>query len=376
MTTTNERIRKQYEKLLTDFAKEVKDLAINGIPAPHIPIAGNNYDRCKYKIAFMGMETYGWAGINDMISAIEENPQSAATKYTSWLQPENVSKNIIKNSNPQTFWGFIVTFLTEFYKIDNKGIKNKTNPNPVLTSYIWGDTNSIERYEVTAKKKGVSHQVWQEVKNSSTRFDSINHIIEATKPKVVFILYKWVNENYFMSENDSISALNISEKNKKSVFKYHQPDQECKYDYYFLREQQTHVFVLPHPRWIGMNGGHKMYAQSLIKFIEKYKIWPHLPIQNEDWEIKEQDTEERRRTFVAEIAKTLVENNSRMYVSDLASLLKLNNIKTKYGADYKGKRGTYTLIQATYNYYCKKNDAQTALNIARAFVKPNGQYAY
>ena len=181
--------------------------------------------------------------------------------------------------------------LSEFYKIDSKQIKNKTNLSPVLTSYIWGETNAIERYEVTAKTKGVSHQVWQEVKKSSKRFDSINHIIEATKPKVVFILYKYVNKNYLFDINDSISFGDKAEKNEKAVFKYPKPDPECKYDYYFLREQQTHVFVLPHPRWIGMNGGHKMYAQSIIKFMENNKIWPQLPTKSEDWEIKNQNTD-------------------------------------------------------------------------------------
>ncbi|MFY9161495.1 MAG: hypothetical protein WAN96_03215 [Paludibacteraceae bacterium] len=371
MTTTNERISNQYKKPLTDFAREIKELEMDGIPAPHIPIAGTNYDRCEYKMAFMGMETYGWAEMDVFMSAIEKDPYSAAIKYAEWLNP----KFAINQSNPQTFFGFILTFLSEFYKIDSKQIKNKTNLSPVLTSYIWGETNAIERYEVTAKTKGVSHQVWQEVKKSSKRFDSINHIIEATKPKVVFILYKYVNKNYLFDINDSISFGDKAEKNEKAVFKYPKPDPECKYDYYFLREQQTHVFVLPHPRWIGMNGGHKMYAQSIIKFMENNKIWPQLPTKSEDWEIKNQNTDERRKRFIADIAKTLVKNNSKMYVPDLASLLNLNEIKTKYGAKYKGGRGTYTLIRSTYDYY-QTNDPQTALNIARAFVKPNGEYAY
>ena len=43
--------------------------------------------------------------------------------------------------------------------------------------------------------------------------------------------------------------------------------------------------------------------------------------------VKNQNTDERRKRFIADIAKTLVKNNSKMYVPDLASLLNLNEIK-------------------------------------------------
>ena len=57
MGTLRNRLIEQYAPLTEKFVKEIDNLNISGIPAPHIPIMGKNYEFAKYKMAFIGMET-------------------------------------------------------------------------------------------------------------------------------------------------------------------------------------------------------------------------------------------------------------------------------------------------------------------------------
>lgn len=369
---TQERIKEQYAQHLKDFVSEIQGLDTEGIPAPHIPIAGTYYDECRYKMAFMGMETYGWASMSDLIDAVNEDPGEAAIRYKDWLQ----GKSILGQVGNATFFGFIVRFLERFYNLDHDVIYNKQNPHPVLTSFLWGETNAIERYEVTAKPNGVDIDVWNKVKESSKRFDSINHIIEAAAPKVVFVTYKWVNEKYLLNEKDIVGDMDT----QKFAFS-HQPDPNVPYRYYYLREQDTHVFVLPHPRWIGLYSGigYDGYIDSILKVMKDYKIWV-LPKSEDDWHKEKisKSSSSYKYRFIAELANLLIEKDLRMSGQELQFIFNRNNIKTTYGCSYgeDGGRGIHKVIASAWRYYEKKGDVQTALNIARAFTGKYGNYTY
>ncbi len=60
----------------------------------------------------------------------------------------------------------------------------------------------------------------------------------------------------------------------------------------------------------------------------------------------------------------------------LATLLNWNGFQTDYGTRYAGARGTYTLIQATYNWLESIGEDDDAERVALAFKKPDGSYAY
>ena len=51
--STRERLREEYARSVKEFARKVKGLDASGIPAPHIPIVGDSYDKCSFKIAFV-----------------------------------------------------------------------------------------------------------------------------------------------------------------------------------------------------------------------------------------------------------------------------------------------------------------------------------
>lgn len=371
---TSERIREQYAKHVKAFVKDIKGLESEGIPAPHIPIAGENYDESQYKIAFMGMETYGWGSMHDFIKAVEENAGDAVLMYKNWYN----GKEVLKQNGNATFWGFVIRFMQRFYKIDEKKILDCNNPHPTLTSIVWGNTNAIERYCVTAKPKGVNHEVWHKVKESSKRLDSINHLIEAAHPKVVILTYKWVDKDYILKEK----AIGDDLQETKKFAITHQPDPNVPYQYYYLREQDTHVFVIPHPKWIGLYSGIGFdgYIDSIMHVMEEYKIWRQLPSCDDDWKIKKKQPSSRGNKYhlIAELAKLLVSNDMVMSGQELQQIFNFNKIKTSYGLNYgqDGGRGIHKVLSSAWKYYYTKGDVQTALNIARAFTGKYGEYTY
>jgi hypothetical protein len=82
--------------------------------------------------------------------------------------------------------------------------------------------------------------------------------------------------------------------------------------------------------------------------------------------------------IIATIAHSLTQNNIVMYGGDIASLFKMNNILTQYGAEYSedNSRGIFKVISSAWKYYYDKGDFQAAYEIARSFVNKYGEYAY
>ena len=115
MDRLKERLREQYAPLVERFVKEVGELDLKGIPAPHIPIMGKDYVSAKYRMAFIGMETYGWEDINVFLNAAKENSGDAV------LLMEHTINNLehlgwARNYHA-TFWGFVFKFIAKFYKV-------------------------------------------------------------------------------------------------------------------------------------------------------------------------------------------------------------------------------------------------------------------
>jgi len=375
-TTTREKLREEYACIVKSFVKNIKGLDTDGIPAPHIPIVGETYDQCAYKMAFVGMETYGWGNIKDFIEIAEKSPHDAVTKYEGWFH----AGGMVEHSKNGTFWGFIIAFLAKFYQIDEKLLKSKRDDgtyHEILSSIIWGNSNAIERYHITAQKKGADLYAWKKVKEYSRAFDSINHIISAAHPKVIFLTYKNVDKNYILKDKD------VHKEIPETKYVYsNKPDENIDYRYYYLREQQTHVFVVPHPTWIGAYSGigFSKFIDSLIAAIKKYKIWSRFPLSEDDWKQQEISTSSSLYKYhlIADLASFLIDKDLRMTGEELQALFNKNNIKTSYGTKYseEGGRGIHRVIKCVWKYFYNKGEQQIALNISRAFVGKNLHYTY
>jgi len=83
-----------------------------------------------------------------------------------------------------------------------------------------------------------------------------------------------------------------------------------------------------------------------------------------------------KKEYIVSLSEFLVNTDTTMTVEMLASLLNWNGFKTDYGIEYKGARGTYTLIRTTYDWLVDNNNQDGANLVALAFKKPDGTYAY
>jgi len=275
--TTREKLWEEYSELVSNFVEKVKNLSIEGIPAPHIPVVGGNYDMCAYKMAFIGMETRDTPKKLNCKNFID-NRENTMQQFECWLDRSGMFPK--KGRAKSAYWNFVKNFLKKFYSIKEKELKiAKGEYHAIMSSFVWGNANAIERYEVTAKRKNVDRTVWKKIKDASIPFDNINHLIDATQPKVIFITYKVVSQEYITTDNEVCS--------EKQIFSVPK-GKEIAIRHYYLRNRDTHVFVTPHPTWmIRSKIGFKPYINALTKSIKEHNIWSQLPQSKEDWKIKE-----------------------------------------------------------------------------------------
>ena len=380
MEDLKERLKEQYAPLVEQFVKEINELNVTGIPAPHIPIMGKNYVSAKYKMAFIGMETYGWEDINLFLKTARESCGDAVFLMESTIN--NFEHLGWAKNYHATFWGFVFKFIAKFYKIGFDDLVNQKAYPELLRSFVWGNTNSIERYHVTAASNAVDQETWEKVKKASICFDSINNIVKSANPRLFFVLNSSVDKDYIESD-DSVRQLGVPVENKKSVMK-HVVDDKRKIVYYYLRDDNVHIISMPHPTWMGLYSGFGLdsYVDIAIDLIREYNIWGSIPESHNDWKGETQEINKSsisfKRALIADLAATLMNNNLVMSGRELQALLNMNHVLTQYGSSYSegGGRGIHRLITQVWKYYYEKKDYQTAYNISRAFVNQNGEYAW
>ena len=383
-TKVIERRNCEYSQLIEDFKKKIKGINVQGVTGPHFPGVGSSYYRAKYKFAFCGIETYGW---NSMASFMEKSPEEYLMDTDSCLNSLEYLKWF--NNLHATFWGFVLKFFSEFYKVDLNDLTTANSENEdvldVLKSFVWANANSIERFEVSSKGQGANHADWEQVKNASAKFDDLNHIINSCRPKVIFLLSGGADLNSVINDSTLSKIYNIDPSNKSNILKIAHKE-GVPYDYYYLRNTDTHLFKLPHPTWMGLYSGIGInkYVEAIIQDLSNYKTWDTLPNGISDWanetdEFVDKSSRDYKFHIIATLAHNLTSNNLVMSGVELAKIFNFNNIKTQYGNSYseKGGRGIYHVITSAWSYYqYEKKDYQTAYEIARSFVKQNGDYAY
>ena len=79
---------------------------------------------------------------------------------------------------------------------------------------------------------------------------------------------------------------------------------------------------------------------------------------------------------IAKLAHYLNESDTHMSAEELADYLNRNGERTSYGEEYKGGRGTYTTIGATYDYLMDQGREEEAHNVATRFTDDNDEYAW
>ncbi|HON98705.1 MAG TPA: hypothetical protein PK222_10715 [Bacteroidales bacterium] len=348
----------KYEQLLAAFLEKVSNINTAGIPAPHIPSVGELYEKAKYRIAFFGMETKGWGDLDDLIKNHYKTTEQAFKYLTEdFRELEFVNWT---NNFGTSFFNYVLLFLARFYNIDDwKLLRSDERYEYILKTFIWGNTNSIERYNVSAEQNGVLIQNWEMVKNASSVFDKAEYILKTCKPNILLVL-NWKESEDWLCDNDAVS--------KKEELGDH-------LYYYYLSNTNTHVYWLAHPRWLSINIGFNESINSIIQDINQRGI--HVtdivdPLVHQ----LENNRIQSKYEYIGELAEFLARNNKIMSGYELAQHLNRNGFRTSYNTNYLGGRGTYKLIKDCYNYYSELKKQQVADSIANSFVDANGNYAY
>jgi len=85
----------------------------------------------------------------------------------------------------------------------------------------------------------------------------------------------------------------------------------------------------------------------------------------------------KKKLYIWRLAAFLSDNQMVMSGEELAEHLNRNGFLTSYGEEYQGERGTYKLIEATWKWVNNELGLDDeAVKVAKAFVKPDGTYAY
>ena len=230
------------------FIDDIRSVKLDNLPEPFLPIHGANYGEIYPKIIFCGWETRNYHNLSAWVDDANKNLDHVIFWQEEFLNHEFVHW---RSNFGADFWSFNLKFLAkahnindwrDFYRTPDKYID-------ILSSFVWANTDSIERFSVTAKKFGGDYTSWEKVKKASLRFDNFRRLLNTFEPDIVLIEHwdvaeEWIHQDVKYSKEEIIDE-----------FLWH----------YVVEGTSCNVFWLPHPR------GHNSKGVDSMKLINQ--IW-------------------------------------------------------------------------------------------------------
>lgn len=375
--------REIYEEQLRLFSGALRhsgyaEAAFCGIPYVFIPQCGTGYELATLKFAFIGKETYGWKGWLDEFS---DDIQSQNTERLFDMAPFQACSFVEWTTGAMTrykYWGFVMYFLARFYGIQNwNELKKRSNPAlSILSSFAWGNANAIETASSSGLNKAVlntqAHRV--ALQAAHEHLDSFELFRKALQPDIVLLTCSRSDcDRYLRHTSDKVPCPVVA--GDDSLRAWTTADNKV-------------IINIPHPARqkfspLKADG----YVSALMHLLE------HLGMTEQGriiraWNPADRNSPPVLEVFagckpeavtkyqaVATIASELRKYDKTIPAEALAWLLNELGHRTNYGSTYEGGRGTYRLIRSTYHRY-EKGSPIVANDIAEAFTKPDGSYAY
>ena len=369
------------KKFSDDLTKEGPPEQYAKIPELFLPAWGNRYEESLLKIAFIGRDTASWgADIHKTIdrvcegdwNGIFDQSEFRALDYLGW-----------GNGTRYSFWGFTLYFLAWLYGVENWEILKKKQHKDILSSFAWGNANSIERWDsktIVKARAGMSSEeqkafnaIYGIVKNASRVFDDYSHFEKLLAPDVVFVMCEKRDCDFYLSNSNPGNPIFREDRADLRVF----------------RIGKALVVNFPHPQGIMFRrDNHKAdyYAHQLRSVLEENGAF--LPMKNEfladakmakdflDTFARQLDSKKlSTRDAVEKIALELRKQDACMTVPLLSRVLTEAGFHPTYGGNYQGGRGSYRMLSWFY-WHFKNEKPDVAEAIAEAFKKPDGSYAY
>lgn len=255
-----------YQNAIKQFLEGVKGVDMKGLPEPHLPCIGKEYSNVKYKFAFYGIETNGWGDLQEFVSLAKKNPLKALVRGYSDINRLEYYYTF-RNNFGTSFFDFVIKLMMLFYKVKSMDdMVSSAEHKKILQSIIWGNTNSIEGYDVTSKEMGVEYKDWCKVKEASKVFDTPKSLFSELKPNVVVIMNWSEDEEWLMK----VGSINGPEKIDDHLYYYHNFSTD------------SHILWTAHPRWMHINGKFDAYLKMIMKIIIKKNIFEVMPESYED----------------------------------------------------------------------------------------------
>lgn len=82
------------------------------------------------------------------------------------------------------------------------------------------------------------------------------------------------------------------------------------------------------------------------------------------------------KKYIHEVAIAARQSGITIQVAHIVAAMNHLGYTTSYATEYKGGRGSYTLIHATYDWLVAQGKQDDADMVAMTYVKPDGSYAY
>jgi hypothetical protein len=374
MSTTNlqKSYIEYYKPLLRKFCKELTDKlpasAYHGIPRPFIPAWGKRYEQSMVKMAFIGLETCGFdPTLPKYIEQVQREEWDSSFDISKFQNIDYVGWTAGKGTR-YTFWGFVMYFLAALYNVKNWEVLKQRKHQNLLNCFVWGNASAIECWKSDGIPEGTDPKAHQIAREAAYPLNDFQHMQTIFTPNVSIIMCCRESCDQFLRNTD-----------KKLLW-----DQE---GVRLWKSDNAIIFNMPHPNNMRYNKRADHYA-NIIRTGLKEHGWfqPMKEFMDYDKETTEllntfftkcRERAQNTKEAVAFIATELRKQNARMTVRLLCNLLNELGYRTTYGTEYSAGRGSYRMIASAWKHYndnLKKPDI--AENIALAFTKPNGEYAY
>lgn len=351
-------------KLLSRPAAEYQ-----GIPHLFLPVWGKNYQHALIRLAIVGKETRGWnPNLDQFITDYQKEQYDFANDRVEFQHCDFTDASWMGNRPTRSsFWGFWMNVLAKTYGVSDWEDIKRGNYNIMLESFLWGNANAIE----TCTSDGVNANApgYAFAKEESHVFDSAELLQRVFAPNVIILTCSLDEGRRYIG--DKFKLVRSIDTPPISVY----------------QNGDLYVFHAPHPnsqRWY--SGGAEEFARKIRDLLVEYKMFCPMPdvltqgLSPEASEILIREcSAEKIDKFeaIARIAHELRKQKSYMTARSLCvDILNKAGHRTDYGTEYTGNcMGPCRLCAAAY-WRFEKEEHQLADDIAYAFTKDNGMYAY
>jgi len=196
MSALNDHFESELLPRIQAFEERVEGLKTSGIPEPHLPHWGSEYENAATRIGIIGRDTRSWGDLPAFIEAVRTDPRHAL--YRGKCEFDSLDFTDWTNNFGKTFWDTSLKILAAIHGVDDwKRLKRQEVTAP-LRSFFWANVNSVERFEASPRANEVPWDTWHQVKTASEQYlDSFRVILDVLRPHIVFIL-NWDPGDHFL----------------------------------------------------------------------------------------------------------------------------------------------------------------------------------